>query len=129
MCKSQNSHNSLFYDHFEKYIIKFVLDICLGLKGSTVHKSIINKFLSTAPALAYFKSVCKSQNRKCVCRSQKVCPYVCVSQKIEKVCVSHKILIHQVLPWGSDRGGWQWSAMVFLVPGGLHVKKWPPSLV
>ena len=63
-----------------------ILDICLALTGSNVHKSIINKCLATAPALPYSKSVCKSQNRKCVCKSQNVWPYVCVSQKIE-ICV------------------------------------------
>ena len=114
MCKSQNSHNSLFYDHFDKYFFKIVLDICLALTGSTVHKSIINKFLATASALPYSKSVCNSQNRKYVCKSQKVCPYLCVSHKIENVCVSHKILINQVLPRGSDRGGWQRSVMVLI---------------
>ena len=41
------------------YFFKIVLDICLALKGSTVHKSKINEFLTTAPALPYSKSVCK----------------------------------------------------------------------
>ena len=84
--------------------------------------------MATAPALPYSKSLCKSQNRKCACKSQKVCPYFCVSHKIENVCVSHKILI-VVHPRGSDGGGWQWSAMVLLVHGGLHVKKWPAYLL
>ena len=58
--------------------------------------------------------MCKSQNRKCVCKSHKVCPNVCVSHKIENVWVSHKILVHQVLSIGSGRGRWQWSAMVII---------------
>ena len=66
----------------------------------------------TAPALPYYKSVCKSQNRKCVCKSQNVRPNVCVSHKIENLYLSHKILIHQVLPRESDIEGWQWSAIV-----------------
>ena len=70
--------------------------------------------LLTAPALPYSKSVYKSQNSKFVCKSQNVCPYVRVSHKIENVCVSHKILIHKVLPRGSDREGWQCSAMVLI---------------
>ena len=94
--------------------IKKKMVICLALTGTTVHNSVINKFLVTAPALPYSKCVFKSQNRKCVCKSQKVCLYFCVCHKIENVCVSHKILIHQVLPRGSDRGEWQWSAMVFI---------------
>ena len=94
---------------------------------------IINKFLATALALPYSKSVCMSQNRKFVCRSQKVCLYLCVSYKIENMCVSHKILIQQVLPRGSDRGGWQCHCngllWFLLVPGGLHVEKLPANLV
>ena len=92
--------------------IKIVLNICLALTGSTKHKSKINKCLATAPALPYSKSVYKSQISKCVCKSQNVCPYVYVSHKEANVCVSHKILIHQVLPRGLDKEGWQWSAMV-----------------
>ena len=68
--------------------------------------------MATAPALPFLKSVFKSQNRKCVRKSQQVCPYVCVSHKIEKGFVSHKILIHQVLPRGLHRGGLQWYVMV-----------------
>ena len=34
--------------------------------------------------------------------------------KIEIVCVSHKKLLHQGFHRGSDRGGWQWSAMVLI---------------
>ena len=105
----------------DKYFFKIALDICLAFKGTTVHKSIINKCLVTAPALPYSKSVCKSQNRKCVCKSQKVCPYVCVSHKIENVCVSHKILIHQVLPRGSDREGGDSLESVLKIRGG-HFK-------
>ena len=70
-----------------------------------------------APALPYFKIVCVTKR---VCKSQKCCPYVCVSHKIENVCVSHEILINQVLPRRSDRGGWQWSAMVLI--GAWRIK-------
>ena len=114
MCKSQNSYNSLSHDHFDRYFFKTVLDTCLALTGSTVHTAILPSFLLTTPAVPYSKSVCKSQNRKCVCRSQNVFPYVCVSHKIENAGVSHKMLIHQVLPRVSDREGWQWSAMVLI---------------
>ena len=114
MCKSQNSHKTSFYDSFDKYFFKIVSDIFLALTGSTVHKSINNKLLATALALPYSKSVCKSQSRKCVCMWLKVCPYLWVTHKIENVYVSHKIQKHQVLPRGSDRGGWKWSAMVLM---------------
>ena len=49
---------------------KINCDICLALTGSTVLKSIINRFLAVATALLFSKSVCKSQNRKCVCKLQ-----------------------------------------------------------
>ena len=49
-----------------------------------------------------------------MCKSQKVGPYLYVSHRIENVYVSQKILIHQFLPRGSDKGGWQWCAMVFI---------------
>ena len=121
MCKSQNSQNSLFYNHFDKYFFKIVLDIWLALTGSTVPKSIVTKFFVTARALPYSKNVCKSQNRKCVCKSHQVCPCVCKSQK--NVCVSHKIHKNQVLPRGSGRGGWQWSAMVLIGASRITCKE------
>ena len=114
MCKSQNSHNSLFYDHFDKYFVKVVLRYMFSSHRSTVHKSIISKFLAVAPALPFSKSVCKSQNGKCVCRSQNFCLNFCVNPKIENVCVSHKIVIHEILPRETDRGGWQWSDIALI---------------
>ena len=66
--------------------------------------------------------VCKSQTRKCVCKAHKVCPYVCVSHKLENICLSHKILKHQVLARGSGKGGWQWCAIsMYLLSTNLSI--------
>ena len=70
VCKSQNSHNSPPYYHLKKYFLKLVLFICLAPTGSTVYNQITHKYLAVAPAIPFSKSVCKSQNRRCVCKSQ-----------------------------------------------------------
>ena len=72
--------------------------ICLAPTGPTLPNLIIYKYWSFASALKLPKSVCKSQNRKCL--SYKI-ENMCVINKIGNICVSHKIVIHT----GTNRGG------------------------
>ena len=62
--------------------------ICLAPTGSTVYNQITHKCLVVAPAFPFSKSVCKPQNRKCICKSQNT---------IWNVSVSHKILYEMCL--------------------------------
>ena len=82
--------------------------IGLAPTGPTLPNLIIYKYWSFASALKLSKSVCKSQNRKCLCYKIE---NVCVSHKIGNICVSHKIVIHT----GTDQGGLTHICNIFLM--------------
>ena len=79
MCKSQNIHNSYVYYYLIKYFLKLVLVKCLGPQGSTVHNSIIAKYWALHQ-LCHFLKVCVSRKIENVCVSRKILIYVCKSQ-------------------------------------------------